>query len=187
MWLSPVVILDRGNAQGTVLPWFTGLGDEPTPRRARSICAGAQFGLKLIEETLFPDFGADASRSHPVDPSGSAASVGGHSSPSVAEHAKVSEPTPHVLPTVVGMRLAPLIEFALNAEYPSLIGWVIRVHRSFPRHASLPSSCSPSPCARLSRAPTTTGAPPSVSSISGRRGEPNSELGRRSEFPRSDP
>jgi hypothetical protein len=87
---------------------------------------------------------------------------------------------------IVKAGLPPLIEFALNAEYPSLVGLVIRVHRSFLRRTSLSSSCFPSPCARLSRAPTTTEAPPSVSSVSGRRGEPSSVLGRRAEFPCSD-
>ena len=46
--------------------------------------------------------------------------------------------------------------------------------------------CFPSPCAWLSRARTTTEAPPSVSSISDHRSEPGSVPGRRSEFPCSD-
>ena len=66
--------------------------------------------------------------------------------------------------------MAPLIELALNVEYPSLVGLMIRVHESFLRHANLSSSCFPSPCARLSRAPTTTEAPSSVVPLSGRRG-----------------
>src|SRR5438552_18973031 len=85
------------------------------------------------------------------------------------------------------MCLTLLIELALNAEYPDFFSPVIRVHRSLLRSANLPSSsCSPSPCARLSRAQTTTEAPPSVSPISDHRGEPSSVLGRRSEFPCSD-
>ncbi|MET3524810.1 hypothetical protein [Mesorhizobium abyssinicae] len=48
-------ILDRGNAQGPELPRFTDLGDELAPRRAGSICAGAQFGLKPFEEALLTD------------------------------------------------------------------------------------------------------------------------------------
>src|SRR5580704_8879300 len=36
-------ILDRGDTQGTELPWFSGLGDENAPGRAGPICAGAQF------------------------------------------------------------------------------------------------------------------------------------------------
>ncbi len=47
----------------------------------------------------------------------------------------------------------------------------------------LPASFRP---VRCSRAPTTTKAPPLVSSISGRRGEPSSVLGKRSKFPCSD-
>jgi hypothetical protein len=82
----------------------------------------------------------------------------------------VSHP-PQVPPCFVRMCLTLLIELALNAEYPGLFRLVIRVHRSLLRSANLPSSsCFPSPCARLSRAPTTTEAPPSVSSISDHRG-----------------
>src|SRR5262249_36950605 len=59
-----------------------------------------------------------------------------------------------------GIIPAPLIELALNAEEPSLISPFIRVHGCFLRHHSLSVPCPPSPCARLSRAPTTTRAPP---------------------------
>jgi hypothetical protein len=73
---------------------------------------------------------------------------------------------PHRSRQVLGICLALLIEPALNVEYPSLIGLIIHVHRLLPRHADPPSSsCFPSPRARLSRALTTTKAPPSVSSI----------------------
>src|SRR5215469_436173 len=68
-------ILDRGNAQRSDLPWFTGLGDEFAPRRAWSICAGAQFVLKLFEEALLTDPAPDAAHGHPVDPRRAAASI----------------------------------------------------------------------------------------------------------------
>ena len=79
-------ILDRGNAQGPELPRFTGLGDELAPRRTRSVCAGAQFGLKSFEEALLTDPIPDAAHGHPVDPSGTSASVGGYASPGVTQH-----------------------------------------------------------------------------------------------------
>ena len=163
-------IFNRGDAQGSELSWFSRLGDEHAPRWAGSICAGAQFGLKSIKKALLADLGADASHGHPVDPGGAFASVGGHAPPSVAKHCGVGEPTPHVPPCIVGICLAPLIEFALNAEYPSLIDLMIHVHGSFLRRTSLSSSCFPSPCAWFSHAPTTAEAPPSVSPFSGRRG-----------------
>jgi hypothetical protein len=62
-------IFDRGNAQGPELPRFTGFGDKLAPRRAGSICAGAQFGLKPFEEALLTDPIPDAAHGHPVDPS----------------------------------------------------------------------------------------------------------------------
>jgi hypothetical protein len=76
-------ILDRGNAQGPELPWFTGLGDELAPRRTGPICAGVQFGLKPFEEALLTDPIADASHGHPVDPGCAPASVRGYASPGV--------------------------------------------------------------------------------------------------------
>src|ERR1700686_67851 len=36
-------ILDRGNTQGSELPWFTSFGDELAPRWTGLICARAQF------------------------------------------------------------------------------------------------------------------------------------------------
>src|SRR5207245_1608009 len=36
-------ILDRGDAQGSELPWFTRFGDEFAPRWTGSVCARTQF------------------------------------------------------------------------------------------------------------------------------------------------
>jgi hypothetical protein len=69
---------------------------------------------------MFANALLDVSHSHPVDPGGAAASIRGHTSPGVTEHAWVGEPAPHVPPGIIGICLAPLIEFALNAEYPGL-------------------------------------------------------------------
>lgn len=162
-------ILHRRNAQRPELPWFTGFGDELAPRWAGPICAGAQFEAQLIEEAVLTAFLPDALRGYPIDPGGPRAFVRSDVPPGMAKHAGIDKPPPHIPPSLVGMCPTPLIEFALNAEYPS-IGLGIRVHRSFLRLALLSSSCFPSPCARLSRAPTTTEAPPSVPSISCRCG-----------------
>lgn len=75
----------------------------------------------------------DASHRHPVNPGRASTFVGGNALPGVAQHPEVGQPTPHVAPLVVGISLTPLIEFALNAEYPDLIGPMIRVHRSLLR------------------------------------------------------
>ncbi|WP_258599151.1 hypothetical protein [Mesorhizobium sp. AR07] len=125
-------ILDRGNAQGPELPRFTGLA----PRRARSVCAGAQFGLKPFEEALLTDPIPDAAHGHPVDPGRTSASVAGYALPGVTQHAEIGDPTPHVPPRVFWICLTPLIEFALSAEY--LVGLMTHVHRSLLRHAGLP-------------------------------------------------
>ena len=55
--------------------------------------------------------------------------------------------------STVGMASAPLIELALNAEEPSLVGLIVRVHGRFLRRGksigSLPAfaPCTAFPCA----------------------------------------
>ena len=149
--------------------WFAGFRNEFASCRARTICATAQFGLQRDKEAMLPPV-PYASHGHPVDASSSAPFVGGNALPGMAQYAEVGHPTPHVAPLIAGIGLTPLVEFALNAEYPALIGLMIHVHRSLLRLASPPPSYFPSPCARLSRAPTTTEVPPLVSSVSGHRG-----------------
>jgi hypothetical protein len=65
---------------------------------------------------------------------------------------------------------APLIKLMLNAEEPSFVSSFIRVHGCFLRHHSLSIPCPPLPCTRLSRAPTTTQAPPLAAVFAGLRG-----------------
>ena len=59
-------IFDRGNAQGSEFPWFASLRNELAPRRARPICATAQFGLERDEEAVLTPV-PYASHGHPVD------------------------------------------------------------------------------------------------------------------------
>ena len=162
-------VLDRGKAQRSEFPWFSGFRDEFASCCARAICATAQFGLQRDKEAVLAP-APYASHGHPVDASSAASFIGGNALPGMPQYAEVSHPTPRVAPLIVGTRLTPLVEFALNVEYPDLIGLTIHVHRSLLRRASPPSPYFPSPCARLSRAPTTMEVPPLVSSVSGHRG-----------------
>jgi hypothetical protein len=83
---------------------------------------------QLFEELGFAHPHLDFPDSHPVDAGRAPASVRGSSAPCVAKRADIGGPIPHVPPGFVGVGLAPLIEFALNAEYPDFICLVIRVH-----------------------------------------------------------
>src|ERR1700677_184130 len=82
-------ILDRGNAQGTELSWFSSLGDENASEWAGPICTGAQFSLKLFQKTLLTLVGANMPHGHPVDPGGACASIGGYAQPGAAKSADV--------------------------------------------------------------------------------------------------
>ena len=140
-------------------------------RRSISITRYATLTISLvqkIEQSMLTNPLPDVFHSDPIDPGGTLPLVSGNAPPNIANCAAVSKPTPQVSPCKVWVRLALLIKFALHAEYPNFIGLAIRVHRYLLRHANLSSSCSPSPCARFSRARTTTGTPPSVSPVTGR-------------------
>lgn len=90
------------------MPWFTGFGDELSPRRARPICARAQLSLEPVDKALLTAPVPDAAHCHPVDPGCASTSIRGHAPPGLAQHARVGDPTPHVPPRVVGVRLTPL-------------------------------------------------------------------------------
>jgi len=144
------------------------LGDENASGWAGPICAGAQFSLKLFQKRCSPLLVRMCPRSS-VDPAVRAPRFEATRSMRSGE-CGCRLTNPHISPLVARICLTPLIEFALNAEYPGLISLTIHVHGSFLRRASPSSSCFPSPCAWLSHARTTTKAPSSDSSVSGRRG-----------------
>lgn len=81
----------------------------------------------------------------------------------------------------VGIIRCPLVQLALDPEYllaPDLERWYSPATSSHSRRA-MQARCSPSPCARRSRALTTTRAPPPTGAISGRCASPARQSGRR--------
>jgi hypothetical protein len=62
-------IPNRGNAQGSELPWLTSFGDEFTPRWAGPVCIRTQFRPQLVEKTLLTNPPLDVLHGYPVDPS----------------------------------------------------------------------------------------------------------------------
>jgi hypothetical protein len=103
---------------------------------------------------------ANLTNCHPVNPGGTTALVGGNVAPGAAQIAAIDYPIPQFPIATRGIIPAPLIKLVLNAEEPSLIASSIRVHGCFLRPHCLSVPCLPSPCTRLSRAPTITQAPP---------------------------
>ncbi|MGB8842759.1 MAG: hypothetical protein WCC64_17020 [Aliidongia sp.] len=97
------------------------------------VSAIPQVVTEMFDEYLLTRRRANARDRHSVDPSRTPALVSGNPSPGYAEVAAINDPVPQVSVSVVGICTAPLIEFALNAEEPSLIGLITRVHGWFLR------------------------------------------------------
>ncbi len=122
---------------------------------------------------------------HPVDPGCASAFVRGYVARRDAACAG-RLPNPTYPDRRLGICLAPLVEFALNAKYPSLVGPVIHVHGSL-LYPSRPSSCFPfAPCTASPRSDNYESFAPWCRPFSGRRGEPSSAPGRQSKFQCSD-
>ncbi len=124
---------DGGNTQGSELPWFARLGDQLPAARAWSIPSHPQVVAKPSEEDLASLTGANTRHRSPVDPGGATAFVGGNAPPGAPQVAEVCHPVPQIAVAAVGIGPAPLVELALNAEEPSLISLIIRVHGWFLR------------------------------------------------------
>ena len=102
--------------------------------RTRSIPSRSQVVTKLLQESFASHSRANALHRLPVDSCGSSASVRGDLSPCASQIAWVGHPVPQLTIAAVGICFAPLIELALNAQEPGLIGLIIRVHGWFLRH-----------------------------------------------------
>jgi hypothetical protein len=121
------------NAQGAEFPWFSRLGDKLPAGWARLVSAIPQVVTEVFYERLLTRHRANIRDRLPVNPGGAASLVPGNPSPGDAEVAAINDPIPQVSVNVVGICTAPLIEFALNAEEPSLISLITRVHGWFLR------------------------------------------------------
>ena len=111
--------------------------DQPAPRRARPISAGAQIGSKALQQAVDPLSRENASDGHPIDAGGVFASVRSHPPACPTQVADIGHPIPQVSPGLVRVGLTLLIELALNAEYPGGVRLKICAHRSLLRHTKL--------------------------------------------------
>jgi len=123
----------RRNTQGAEFPWLARLGDQLPAGWARLVSAIPQVVTEVFNERLLTRRRANVRDRFPVNPCGPVALVPGNPPPGTAKIAAIYDPVPQVSVSVVGICTAPLIEFALNAEEPSLIGLITRVHGWFLR------------------------------------------------------
>lgn len=128
---------DSGNAQGSELPRFTRLWNPLPAARARLIPSRSQVVTKPLQESLASHPRANAFHRLPVNSGSPSAFVRGDLPPRTSQVARVSDPVPQLSIAAAGICFTPLIELALNAQEPDLIGLIIRVHGWFLRHRKL--------------------------------------------------
>ena len=152
-------ILDGGHAEGPELSRLATLGNHHAPHGGGKIATRPQPFSQIPEETFDPDTLLDALHRHLIHPSRASATIARDTPPREPEVARAGKPAPHILPGFAGMISTPRVELALNVEEPGCIRLFTGVHRCFPLWQTRQNVCSPSPCGRLSRPRTTTGAP----------------------------
>jgi hypothetical protein len=134
-------------------------------------------GFEIISQPIQQPFSteADRSRCDPVDSGGSCALVAPHPAPRHDEERRVIDKVGEVIEATVRIGRCPLVQLLLHRVYPHLCLDEARarcagVHQRPPRSTCLlRTRWTPSPCARLSRARTTTGPPSHPDSIGRRR------------------
>jgi hypothetical protein len=156
----------RGNPQATHLA--ATLGDHPFTHRQRAEAAVLQLRPQLIEEHLDAPHGLNVVGGLAVHPGRACSLVAPHPNPGDQKERRVGDEVVKIIEPAMRILAGPTVQLGLNLPYPSLrpIQRELRfvgVHRRQPPGipaSSLPTCWSPSPCARLSRARTTTGPPP---------------------------
>jgi hypothetical protein len=151
-------------------------GDRLLPHPTRNQPASLEIVLQPVEQ--FPDTGHNRAGCHPIDAGGSCAHVAPHPTPRHNEERRVVHEVEQVIEATVRIGRRPLVQLRLHHEYPHLGHHRLGprradVHRRPPRATlMLRTHWTPSPCARLSRARTTTGPPSHPDRISRRRAFP---------------
>ena len=171
------------------------VSDSRDPQRAD---LAARLGNRLLPHPLGPepasfeiisqpvqhrlDTQDDRSRRDPIDSGSSRALVCPHPAPRHNEKRRVIDEVEHVIERTARIGLRPLVQLRLHREYPRLGLQQVRprnagIHQRTPRFAlKLRPHWVPSPCARLSRARTTTNPPPHPDGINRRQVFPPAAL-----------
>src|SRR3954451_11072092 len=157
-------IPDRGNPQAT--PLAARLRNHSLTYRQRAEATVFHLRPQLIKEHLDTPR-RDGRRGSAIHPGGAGTLVGPHPIPSDQKECRIGDEVEQIIEPAMRIITGPTVQLGLDLPYPSLRPKqrelrFVGVHRRLSRHSSLlPATCwSPSPCARLSRARTTTGPPP---------------------------
>ena len=153
------------------------LRDHPLAHRQRPKRPGLELGSQPGQQRL--GVRADGARHHPVDTGRPCPPVAPHTVPTDQQEGGISDEVVEVIEPTTGIIGRPTVQLGLDLEYPCARLRKARprragIHRRPPRlpASTLPTCCRPSPCTRLSRARTTTAAPPRPEAISRRRACP---------------
>ena len=156
-----------------------GLGDHPFPHGQGNELAGLQIGPQLGEEGLLAAHHADVAGGRPVHSGGARPLVAPHPVPCHPQESRVGDEVEQIIKSAAGLLGRPSVQLGLDPQYPRprLIEARPRragIHRRPPGMPARPllTCCRPWPCARLSRARTTTAAPPRSRAIGRRRARP---------------
>ena len=185
----------RGDPQ--TAPLATGLGDHPLTHRQRAEATVAQLRPQLVEELLDAPHHLHVGHGLTVHSGGASTLVAPHPIPGDQQERRIGDEVVQIIEPAMRIITGPTVQFGLDLPYPTLRPKqrklrFIGVHQRPPGIPAsfLPTCWPPSPCARLSRARTTTGPPPRPTAIGRQRTCPPPDRlpggeGDRGRFPRS--
>jgi hypothetical protein len=159
-----------------------GLGDHPFPYRHRVEAAVFQLRPQPVEEDLDPLHGLDIAGGLAVHPGRARPSVAPHPIPRHEQKRRIGHQVEQIVEPPMRILSCPTVQFGLDPQYPVPRHGAVRlagVHQRFSWHSSssLPACWPPSPCARLSRARTTTGPPSHPPAVGWQRAVPTGRAG----------
>ncbi len=156
----------------------TGLGDHRLPHRQRFEPSGLEIISQPGQQFRCPE--DDRAGFHSIDSGRPCPPVAPNPLPRNHEEGGIGDEVVEVIEPTLGIVGSPLVQLGLHPQYPqpgSVTVWprLADVHRRTPGIAFplLRACCLPSPCTRLSRARTTTEAPPHPRAVSRRRACPS--------------
>jgi hypothetical protein len=189
-------VADRADPQATALGRAR-FRDQPLPRGQRLEAAVLQCRPQPVKELPDAQPRLDRGGGVPVHPGGLRTLVAPHPVPRDKQERRVGHEVEQVVEPAMRIINSPTVQLGLNLQYPVLRRksgglQLAGIHRRPPGipASSLLTCWPPSPCARLSRARTTTGPPPHPAAVGRHRACPPPDRiarreGDRGWFPRS--
>jgi hypothetical protein len=160
------------------------LGNHPLAHRQRVEASVLQLRPQLVEENLDAHARRDGGHGLAVHPGRASTLVTPHPIPRHQQKRGIGDEIEQIIEPAMRIITSPTVQLGLDLPYSSLgpIQGRLRfvgVHRRPPGipASSLPTCWPPSPCARLSRARTTTGPPPHPTALNRQRTLPPHRTG----------